>query len=283
MTFLCEMAGWLLPFECMQARFMQQALIGLLLLAPAAAAMGVHVVNLRMAFFSDAISHSTLAGVAMGLILSIDPRWSLPLFALFVGAGIVAVQRRSALSSDTVIGVFFAIAIAFGLAVASRERGAARDVQRFLYGDILTIGDGGILAMAGLFLAVALFQTIGNNRLLAMAVHPVMARAHGIRVAVWQYLFAGLLALTVSFAVWTMGMLLVTALLIVPAAAARNLARTAGGMFRWAVAIAVTSAVGGLLLSAQPWAATATGATVILCAGAWFVLSLPFAHRGPAK
>jgi len=280
MMFIYEMAGRVLPFDFMQVRFMQQALVGLLLLAPAAAAMGVHVVNLRMAFFSDAISHSTLAGVALGLVLSVDPRWSLPLFALIVGIGIVTVQRRSSLSSDTVIGVFFSIAIAFGIAVASRERGATRDVQRFLYGDILTIGDGGILAMAVLFVAVAVFLIVGNNRLLAMAVHPVMARAHGVRVAAWQYVFAGLLALTVAIAVWTMGMLLVTALLIVPAAAARNLARTAGGMFRWAVGIAIVSAVAGLLISAQPWAATATGATVILCAGAFFVLSLPFARRG---
>jgi zinc transport system permease protein len=119
-----------LPFECMEARFMQQALLGLVLLAPMAAAMGVQVVNFRMAFFSDAISHSAFAGVALGLVLSVSAQWTMPAFGLMVGLGIMAVQRRSTLSSDTVIGVFFSAVIAFGLAVVSRDRNVARDLQR---------------------------------------------------------------------------------------------------------------------------------------------------------
>ncbi|WP_310599654.1 metal ABC transporter permease [Desulfobulbus sp.] len=269
----------LLPFDCLQARFMQQALAGLLLLAPMTAAMGILVVNFRMSFFADAISHSAFAGVALGLLLALDPDWTMPAFGLLVGLGIMLMQRTSSLSSDTVIGVFFSAMVAFGLAIVSRDRSLARDLQRFLYGDILTISDGQILALMGLFAVLMTFQACCYNQLLYIGLNPTLARAHRVRVAVLQYLFAGLLALIVMFAVQAVGVLLVTALLIVPAAAARNFARSAGAMFWWTVVISVSSAVAGLLLSAQDWARTATGATIILVACGWFALSMAAAFR----
>lgn len=263
----------LLPFECLQAGFMQQALVALILLAPMAATMGVQVVSFRMAFFSDAISHSAFAGVALGLIFSINPHVAMPVFGILVGLGIMAVQRNSALSSDTIIGVFFSAVMAFGLAVVSRDNAVARDLQQFLYGDILTITETDIRWLIGLFFALAAFQIWGYNRLLYIGLNSVVAKAHRINVFFWQYLFAGLLALVVMFSVWAVGVLLVTALLIVPAATARNLARTAGGMFWWSILVSVTSAVAGLVLSAQEWAGTATGATVVLVSCGWFLLS----------
>jgi len=271
---LYALLAQLLPFECLQARFMQQALLGLLLLAPMAAAMGLMVVNFRMAFFADAISHSAFAGVALGLLFSVDPNWTMPAFGLLVGLGIMILQRHSNLSSDTVIGVFFSAMVAFGLAIVSRDRSLARDLQRFLYGDILTISDGQIVCLLVLFLALMTFQAIGYNHLLYIGLNPVLAQAHRVRVALHQYIFAGLLALIVMFAVQAVGVLLVTAMLIVPAAAARNVARSAGAMFWWAMLFSLTSAVMGLLISAQDWARTATGATIILVACCWFFLSL---------
>ena len=264
----------ILPFECFKARFMQQALVGLILLAPMTAAMGVQVVNFRMAFFSDAVSHSAFAGVALGLIFSVNPQWTMPVFGVLVGLGIIAVQRRSALSSDTVIGVVFSAVIAFGLAVVSRDRSeVARDMQRFLYGDILTIGDGEILWLFVLFVALMIFQFFGYNRMLYIGINPTLAKAHRVHTAAYQYTFAGLLSLIVMFSVRAVGVLLVTAMLIVTAAAARNFARSAGTMFWWAILVSVTSAVAGLILSAQDWARTTTGATVILVAFAWFLVS----------
>jgi len=271
---LYALLAQLLPFDCLQARFMQQALLGLLLLAPMAAVMGIIVVNFRMAFFSDAISHSAFAGVALGLIFSVDPNWTMPTFGLLVGLGIMIMQRHSNLSSDTVIGVFFSAMVAFGLAIVSRDRSLARDLQRFLYGDILTISDGQILCLMVLFLILMTFQAVSYNHLLYIGLNPTLAQAHRVRVAVHQYLFTGLLALIVMFAVQAVGVLLVTALLIVPAAAARNLARSAGAMFWWALLISLSSAVAGLLISAQDWARTATGATIIIVACGWFLLSM---------
>ena len=278
-----ELLARLLPFEVLQARFMQQALIGLLLVAPMAAAMGVQVINFRMAFFADAIGHSAFAGVALGLIFAVSPSWTMPLFGLAVGLAIMALQRRSSLSTDTVIGVVFAAVMAFGLAMVSRDRGVARDLQRFLYGDILTIAEPELLGLGALFLTVMVFQAWGYNRLLYVSLNPVVASVHRVPVALCQYLFAGLLALVVMFSVWAVGVLLVTALLIVPAAAARNFARSAGSMFWWSLLISTTSAVAGLLVSAQDWARTATGPTVVLCGFAWFLASqavATFRRRG---
>ncbi|NTU48522.1 MAG: metal ABC transporter permease [Syntrophobacteraceae bacterium] len=273
LTFLYNLLGTLLPFEFMQARFMQQALLGLVLLAPMCAAMGVQVVNFRMAFFSDAISHSAFTGVALGLILGMDVRLAMVGFALFVGLVIVGVGSRSRLSTDTLIGVFFSAVNAFGIAVVSRDRSVARDLQRFLYGDILTIGDTEIASLVLLFLGLLAFQAWGYNRLLYLGVNPLLASVHGVRVRIYQYLYAGWLSVVVIYSVWAVGVLLVTAMLVVPTAAARNFARSAGGMFWWALLVGWTSAIMGLILSAQPWARTATGATVILCAFLWFILS----------
>jgi zinc transport system permease protein len=109
--------------------------------------------------------------------------------------------------------------------------------------------------------------------MLYIGLNPALARAHRVQVAAYRYIYAALLSLVVIMSVRAVGVLLVTALLIVPAATARNLARSAGAMFWWALVVSLTSAVAGLLVSAQTWAQTATGATVVLCACVWFLLS----------
>lgn len=263
----------MLPFEALHMHFMQQALTGLLLLAPMVALMGIQVVNFRMAFFADAISHSAFAGVAIGLLLAVDPHWTTPAFGLMVGLAIVFGQRSSTLSSDTMIGVFFSAVVAFGLAVVSRDKSIARNIQSFLYGDILTISNNDIWAMLILLLILVIFQTYGFNRMLYLGLNPVVAKVHGVQVAFYQYMYAALLAFVVIFSVWAVGVLLVTALLIVPAAAARNLARSAGAMTWWALVISISSSLAGLLISAQDWARTATGATIILVSFIWFLFS----------
>jgi zinc transport system permease protein len=264
----------LFPLDGMDMRFMQQALVALVLLAPMTAALGVQVVHYRMAFFSDAVGHSAFAGVAIGLLLGIHPHISMPLFGLGVGLLIMFMQRFSALPSDTVIGVVFSAVVAAGLAVVSRDNTIARDLQQFLYGDILTMTEADICWLVLLFGAFVLFQLFAFNRLLYAGTSGIIARAHRVPVAVCEYLFAALLALVVMFSVWGVGVLLVTAMLIVPAASARNFAHTAGGMFWWAILVSLSSAVAGLALSVQPWMGTATGATIILVSCGWFLVSV---------
>ena len=268
----------LLPFDCLQARFMQQALAALLLLAPMTAMTGIFVVNFRMAFFAEAISHSAFTGVALGMLLAVSPGWTMPLFGLAVGLGITAAQQRGGLATDTVIGVFFSGMVAFGLAMVSRDRSLARDMQRFLYGDILSVSEGEIRILALLFAATLLFLALAGNRLLYAGIDETLARAHRAPTRALRYIFSGLLALQVMFAVQAIGVFLVTALLVVPAAAARNLSKSAGAMFWWALAIGAGSAVSGLLISAQNWARTATGATIVLVACLCFAGSLVWAR-----
>ncbi len=280
---LSEFVSSFLPFECMDAMFMKRALLGLLLIAPLAAVTGIQVVNSRMAFFSDAIGHSAFAGVALGLIFSVSPNFSMPVLALFVGFLIMYLRRGSRLSSDTVIGVIFSAVVAFGLAVVSRNRSVAKDMQMFLFGDILTIGDAEIASLIVLAVAFILFQFFGYNRMLSISVNPQLASVHRIPVAAYQYIFAGLLSLVVIYSVRAVGVILVTALLVVPAATARNFSKNSGSMFWISLIISIISVVAGLLISAQKWANTPAGATIVLCASVFFVISLIYVRCQPGK
>ena len=188
-------------------------------------------------------------------------------------------QRRSTLASDTVIGVFFSAVIAFGLAVVSYPpavpacRRAAIPLRRYPHDHAPT--DITVLAVLFVRGPDGTFEFFSYNRMLYIGLNPSLARAHRIAVGFYQYTFAGLLSLVVILSVWAVGVLLVTALLIVPAAAARNFSRSAGAMFWWAMLVGLSSAVVGLLVSGQPWAATtATGACIILAAFGWFCLSV---------
>ena len=238
MDLLCDWIGHL-PFECLQLRFMQEAFLGILLCAPLAAAAGVQVVNFRMSFFSDAIGHSAFAGVALGLLCSLGPGIMMPLLALAIGLGIMFLKRRSTLSSDTVIGVLFSAVVALGLALASRNPEMAKDMQMFLYGDILTIRASEILTLFILSVIFYGFQIAAFNRMIAIGISAPLARTHRIRVAVYEYVHVGLLALVVILCVKAVGVLLVTALLIVPAATARNLSGSSGKMFWISSAVCV--------------------------------------------
>ena len=270
---LCSAAA-LIPLECMQMRFMQEAFIGILLLAPLTAAAGIQVVNFRMAFFSDAIGHSVFAGVAIGLLLSVSPAWSMPATALIVGGGIMLMKRCSRLSSDTVIGVFYSAVAAAGLALISRNPNVARNMQTFLYGDILTISSGEIAYLFILSAAFYLFQIFAFNKLMIIGLDEKLAKAHRIKGALYEYIYVGLLALIVITAVKAAGVLLVTALLIVPSAAARNLASSAGMMFFLALATGLFSGITGLLLSAQESINASSGAMIVLVASAVFLVTL---------
>ena len=276
--FLCGLLGKI-PCETMQFEFMRMALLGLLIIAPMAAVCGTQVVNFNMSFFSDAIGHSAFAGVATGLVLAVSPDYTMPALALLVGLAIMGVKQRSGLSSDTVIGVMFSAVVAAGLAVVSLYPEAVRNSQMFLYGDILTIGSGDILLMAGLAVIFTAFQLFSFNKLICIELNPQLAKAHRIRIGLYQYLFAALLSLVVIFSVKAVGVLLVTAMLITPAAAARNIASSYGKMLWLSVFFGLVSAVAGLFLSAQEWMGTSTGATIVLCSCVIFTVSLIFRRK----
>jgi zinc transport system permease protein len=257
------------PFEWAQSTFVVRALIGLGLLTLLCGAMGIMVVNFRMAFFSDTISHSAFTGVALGLLLGVNPWITLVIFGIIVGLGIIRVKKNTELSTDTVTGVFFSTVIALGIAIISARRGLSRNLQSYLFGDILTINESELTAMIILFAVAMIFIWFTYNRLLMIGMHEDLAFSKGINAALYQYMFAALLAIVVTFSIRAVGLLLVTALLILPAASARNIARSAGSLFWSSILLAFISGILGLIGSLK-WD-IATGASVILVASALFL------------
>lgn len=259
------------PFEWAQSTFVIRALLGLTFLTLLCGSMGIMVVNFRMAFFSDTISHSAFTGVALGLLFGIEPWITLAAFAVIVGIGIIRVKRHTELSTDTVTGVFFSTVIAIGIAIISVRRGLNRDLQSYLFGDILTINEVELTAIIILFIAGVIFIWMTYNKLLLIGLHEDLAFSKGLNTELYQYLFAALLAIVVAFSIRAVGLLLVTALLILPAASARNMARSAGSLFWWAMIFAFFSGILGLAGSLV-WN-IATGASVILAASFFFLIT----------
>lgn len=271
--------GHLLPFSFAEPAFMKRALLGLLLVAPAAAAIGVPLVQHRMAFFSDAIGHSAFTGVALGLILGISPSWTVSAFGAAVAVAIVLVRGRTGLSPDTVTGVFFSSVVALGIAIISRERGLTRSLPAFLYGDPLAVTDAELAWMGALLLLVCTWLTLSYNRLLLLGIHEGFARTKGVPVRAVEVSFALVVALVVTTAIRAVGILLVTALLVIPAASARNVARAAAPALWISVGIALFSGISGIV--ASWYLDTATGATVVLAAACCFAFTAIYRAARP--
>lgn len=258
--------------EFLEYDFMRRALLGLVLLAPACAMIGVQVVNFRMSYFSDAISHSSIAALALALAVGLPSLGIMLPFGIAVAWAVLYVRRKTALSSDTVIGVLSATLVAVGLVFTSSHEASQR-LQTLLFGrDILILRDADIAGVAGLFAAVALFQWRYFNELLLIGIDASLAKSRGVGVDRIELVFAMLLAVVVLVAIQFVGLLLVTAMLIIPAATARNLALSASGMFWWSVSIAIVMAAAGLALSF--YADARTGACVVLLGAAAFFSSM---------
>jgi zinc transport system permease protein len=276
-----------LPFRWARYDFALNALVECVLLAPICAIMGVKIVNFRMAFFSDAISHSAFTGVALGFLFNemferfgghFDPRVALILFGLFVGLGIAVVRRKTDLSTDTVIGVFFSAVVALGLAIVTTSPARTAEFNRYLYGDILTLDAADLALSALLSVVVLLFMFVSFNRLVLVGLNDELAHSRGVAVRAYDYAFSLLLALVVTVSIRTSGILLVTAMLIVPAATARNLARSIGGMFWWAVLFGLVSSLAGMAASFY-LESIGTGAAIVIAATVLFIISLIIRRR----
>jgi len=273
-SFLARAYGLLalLPFDFLKFTFMQRAVFAAFFLSVVCALLGVLVVQFRMAFFSDAVAHSAFTGIALGLLLGIDPWLSVMAFGMGVGILAVRVKRRADLAMDTTLGVLFSSTIALGLAIISAKKGLARILPGFLYGDILALTDRDLLWMIVLSITELIFILKFFNQLLYVSLHDHLARIAGIRVAGLEMAFAAALALLVGFAIKVVGILLVTALLVIPATTARNLSLTMRGQVWLAIALALTASTAGLATSIV--FDTAPGAAIILWAAAFFLLSL---------
>ncbi|MDR2934584.1 MAG: metal ABC transporter permease [Candidatus Adiutrix sp.] len=273
-----EALAWLAPvYDALglfwEPMFLRRASLALGLLTLVTAGAGVLVVNLRLAYFAEAVGHTVLAGLALALVFSWPEKPAVLGVGAVAGLGVVGLTRHSRLAADTAIGLVFSGLIALSLALVSRHSGAARGLSRLILGDILTVTDEEILVLAGLALVTVIFLALFFNHLALESLSPTLARTRRPLLSRFlPYLFGLWLALTATVAVWSVGLLLVTALLVAPAAAGRAAASSARGMFWAAQAAAAASGQIGLYISTRPGLNTATGATVVLTAVFIFIL-----------
>ena len=266
-----------LPFDWAQLEFMRLALLAVLLAAPLYAVLGCLVVNSRMAFFSEAIGHAALTGVALGTLAGLaDPTPAILIFSALLALVIAWLRKSSALSSDTIIGLVMAGAVALGVVLLSRGGGFNR-YTHFLIGDILTITPAELARLAVLAVVTLLIWAVMFNRLFLATLHPVLARSRGVNVWAVEALSSVVIALVVAMSIAWIGLLVINSLLILPAAAARNLARNTAAYLGFALLFSFLAGVAGLIVSF--YAAPANGAPILLVALGLFLLTVPLRRR----
>ncbi len=221
----------LLPFEWLHYTFMKNALIAIVLLTPLFGMLGTMAVDNKMAFFSDALGHSALTGIAIGVVLGWQSQMSaMLLFGLIWAVLITFVKHHSKMSADTIISVFSSTSIALGLVVLSRG-GAFAKYSSVLVGDVLSVAQGDLLA-----LLLALVGTIACwvflfNPLLITSVNAPLAQSRGIRSRMTEYAFTMLVAVAVMVSIRWVGVMLINSLLILPAAALPQRCAQCGGVY----------------------------------------------------
>ena len=267
----------LFPFEWMQYTFMKNALLAVVMIAPLFGMLGTMAVDNKMAFFSDALGHCALTGIAIGVVLGWSSQMAaMLLFGILWAVLITFVKQNSKMSADTIISVFSSTSVALGLVVLSRGGAFAR-YSSVLVGDVLAVTQGDLLwllvALAGTFAV----WTVLFNPLLLTSVNAPLAKSRGVRAQLTEYIFTMLVAVAVMVSIRWVGVMLINSLLILPAAASRNVARSAAGYMRISVLIALVCGVTGLIGSY--YLNTSAGAAVVLCCAVAYFITLPLRRK----
>ena len=252
--------------------FLLYALLAGLALALVAGPLGSFVVWRRMAYFGDTLSHSALFGVAIGLLLDVQPALAVVVSSLLLAWLLVTLQQRQPLASDTVVCILAHSILSLGLVMLSFMDSVRVDLMGYLFGDLLSVTGtdlAGILAGSTLVVLGLLWLW---RPLLAMTVDEELARVEGIPVAGVGLALMLLIALVIGVAMKIVGVLLITSLLIIPAATAQRHARSPEQMALIATLLGMASVCAGLAMS---WYLdTPAGPSIVVCAAAWFILSL---------
>ncbi|HEX2957348.1 MAG TPA: metal ABC transporter permease [Chitinispirillaceae bacterium] len=271
MEFLHDILG-MLPFEFCSFNFMQNALIGILFLAPLFALPGCVVVDSHMAYFSDAIGHAALTGVAIGVIAGTgNPFWIMILFAAFLALMLSILRKYGTAATDTLIGIIMSGATAFGIVILSRGGGFTK-FSRYLIGDILSLTNQDLLMIFGGLLLFLILWSLFSNRLFLIGFNRPIASSRGQNVWLQETLFSVFIAVIVTASVQWIGVLVINSFLILPAAAARNIAKSLRSYSLTAVAIALFSGISGLIISY--YTSTASGATIVLVLLAIYIITM---------
>ena len=277
MEMLYTLMDALLPFEWLHYTFMKNALLAMLLIAPLFGLLGTMAVDNKMAFFSDALGHSALTGIAIGVVLGWENQMAaMLLFGILWAILITFVKHNSKMSADTIISVFSSTSIALGLVVLSRG-GAFAKYSSVLVGDVLSITKADLVYLVLALALTAAVWLLLFNPLMITSVNSPLARSRGVRSRLTEYAFTSLVAVAVMVSIRWVGVMLINSLLILPAAASRNIARNTASYMRLSVLISVVCGVLGLVLSY--YLDTSAGAAVVLLCAMVYFATLPLRRK----
>jgi len=259
--------------------FFMRALIAGVGVALAAGPLGCFIVWRRMAYFGDTVSHSALLGVTLGFLMNVNLTLAVFAVAALVALGLMAMQRANTLSSDAILGILSHSTLAIGLVLVAFMTWLRIDLMAYLFGDILAVTPRDILIIyAGGAAALAVLAVIWT-RLIADTVSFDLARAEGLHPETARFIFMLLVAAVVAMTMKVVGILLITALLIIPGAAARNFSSTPEGMALIAAGVGVLGVAGGL--HGSLYFDTPAGPTIVVAALLLFLASM--ALRGVVR
>jgi ABC-type Mn2+/Zn2+ transport system permease subunit len=263
--------------EPLQLAFMQRALLAALLIAVVGGVVGTFVVLKGLAFIGDALAHAAFAGVATAYVLGGSIYLGSVLAAVATALAIGFVSRRARVSFDTAIGILFVGAFAFGIMLISASRSYTVDLFSFVFGDVLGVGWDDLRVMAVLTVLVLALVALFYREVVFTAYDPTMAEASGVPVTAVQYGQLALVAVATVVAIKVVGIVLVVAMLVTPAATARLLVRRIPQIMALATLFGALAAVTGLYLSY--YLNVASGAAVVLVATGLFLLALVLSPR----
>lgn len=252
--------------------FMRHAFAAILLITPLFGLLGTMIVNNKMAFFSDALGHSAITGIALGVVLGVqNTTLSMVVFGIIFALFLNWIKYRGKAGAETIISVFASCGLALGLAVLSVGGDFAK-YNSLLIGDILCITHREIYGLAGAFILTLLFWLLCFNKLHFISINASLAQSKGIRIKLYDNIFVVLLAIIVMLSIRWVGLLIINALLILPAASARNLARNMRSYHFLAVMISVFCGLVGLFCSY--YTDIAAGPMIVLVASVIFFITL---------
>lgn len=260
--------------EILSFPFIQRALIAGLLVGASLALLGVFVVLRKMSFFGDAIAHFSFTGIALGFLFNINPIFAAVVFSIILAVGIGFIQNKTTISTDTTIGVFFSGAAALGIFIIGLLRGYRSDLFQYLFGDILAITSTDIWIAFILTATIILTFTLLWRPFFKITFNREMALTSGLPVAALEYIFMILLAAATAIAIKIVGIILVTALLIIPAATAKNIAKNFKEMIVYTLIFGLLSVLVGLF--ASYFLNTASGPSIVLVGIILFAISSLF-------
>ena len=277
MDTIYSVLGTILPLEAYHYTFMKNAFLAILLLTPLLGLLGTMAVNHQMAFFSDALGHSALTGIGLGIILGMrSDLLAMLIFGIIWAVLICLIKQSGSASADTVISVFSSTSVAAGLLILARG-GKFAKYSSLLIGDILAVTPGDLLWLLLALIGTLVLWALLYNALLLTSVDSFLARSRGVKTHLVECAFVVMVAVAVMLSIRWVGVMLINALLILPAASGRNIARSARQHAVWSVVLALFSGLAGLTLSY--YLDTSAGASIVLVSALCYAVSLAVRSR----